>query len=99
MEFRADKGVHLDEHGCVAKWENQSMSVDDELLARMRECRDAMQEAAMSVRECVVTQKRVAEVVDMLATAYERIDERLKAIEQRIERDDEYAQEQGEQEN
>ena len=66
------------------------MSIDQEVLDRMRELSDVMQQASQSVRQCEVTQKRVSEVVELMFTAYQRIDERIKAIEQRLDERDGY---------
>lgn len=46
------------------------MSIDQEVLDRMRELSDVMKETAQSVRQCEVTQKRVAEVVELMFKAY-----------------------------
>lgn len=72
------------------------MSIDQEVLDRMRELSDVMKETAQIIRQCEVTQRRVAEVVEMMFTAYERIDERIKAIEARLDAEDQYRQEQSE---
>lgn len=72
------------------------MSIDQEVLDRMRELSDVMKEAAQSVRQCEVTQKRVAEVVELMFKAYQRIDERIKTVEQYIELASEYQREQSE---
>lgn len=72
------------------------MNDDKEILERMRELDSVMHESLFSLRNCELSQRRVAEVVTIIVDAYVRLEERVKAIEEKIGKAVEYQQEQNE---
>lgn len=69
---------------------------DKKIADGVKELQKAMQDLAATIQQCADMQKQVAEVVNLIVAANLQLYERIGAIEAKLERDEQYQQEQNE---